>query len=68
MDPAVHARSIARLLAEWCARPGALLLVGHDLPMLLDEAGRPVAHGKQRNAVAGWLGATLDDVTHFPLG
>jgi hypothetical protein len=35
--------------------------------MLLDGAGRPVAQGVQRNAVDGWLGATLDDVTHFPL-
>ena len=68
MDPVVHARSIARLLEEWSARPGALMLVGHDLPMVLDSAGRPIAHGSQRNSVDGWLGATLEDVTHFPLG
>lgn len=68
MDPAVHARSIARLLTEWRAQPGTVLLVGHDLPMVLDRAGRPQAQGSQHNAIDAWLGATLDDVTHFPLG
>ncbi|WP_372624208.1 MBL fold metallo-hydrolase [Falsiroseomonas sp.] len=67
MDPAVHARSIARLLAEWRARPGAVLLAGHDLPMVLDADGRPQAQGTQRNAIDAWLGATLEDVTHFKL-
>lgn len=67
MDAAVHARSIARLLAEWRARPGAVLLVGHDLPMVLDAEGRPQPQGEQRNAIDAWLGATLDEVTHFAL-
>jgi glyoxylase-like metal-dependent hydrolase (beta-lactamase superfamily II) len=67
MDPAVHARSIARLLAEWRARPGAVLLPGHDLPMVIED-GKVRALGQQRNAIEAWLGGTLDEVTRFPLG
>ena len=68
IDPAVHAASIARLMAAWQALPGALLIVGHDLPMTLASDGRPMAEGRQRNQVDAWLGDSLEDVTHFPLG
>jgi glyoxylase-like metal-dependent hydrolase (beta-lactamase superfamily II) len=68
LDPAAHARSIARLLAEWRARPGATLLVGHDVPMRLDAAGRPQPMATQRNRIDAWLGGTLEEVTRFPLG
>lgn len=67
MDPVVHARSIARLLAEWRARPGAVLLVGHDLPMVLDAAGRPAPQGARTMAVDAWLGDSLEEATRFPL-
>lgn len=67
MDPAVHARSIARLLAEWRARPGAVLLPGHDLPMVIRD-GAVTALGVQRNAVDAWLGDSLEEVSRFPLG
>ena len=67
IDPVVHARSIARLLAEWQARPGTVLLVGHDLPMVLDTAGRPAAQGARTMAVDAWLGDSLEDATRFPL-
>lgn len=66
LDPALHARSIARLLAEWRARPGAVLLCGHDLPMVL-RAGVPTPLGAQRNAIEAWLGDSLEAVTRFPL-
>lgn len=68
MDPEVHARSIARLLGAWRARPGTVLLVGHDLPMVLDAEGRPQALGAQRNGIEAWLGASLEAVTRFDLG
>jgi N-acyl homoserine lactone hydrolase len=67
MDPAVHARSIARLLAEWRARPGTVLLVGHDLPMVLGPDGRPSPRGERRTQVDAWLGESLEEVTRFPL-
>jgi glyoxylase-like metal-dependent hydrolase (beta-lactamase superfamily II) len=68
IDPVVHAASIARLVREWEARPGAVLMVGHDLPMTMGAAGRPLVHGAQRNAVDAWLGESLAEVTRFPLG
>jgi glyoxylase-like metal-dependent hydrolase (beta-lactamase superfamily II) len=67
IDPAVHAQSIARLLATWREQPGTLLLVGHDLPMVLDADGRPHPQGARRTAVDAWLGDSLDDVTRFAL-
>jgi glyoxylase-like metal-dependent hydrolase (beta-lactamase superfamily II) len=67
LDPAVHAASIARLLAAWRARPGTVLLVGHDLPMVLDDGGRPAPQGARRTGVEAWLGDSLDDVTRFAL-
>ena len=68
LDPAIHARSIARLKAEWRAREGTVLLVGHDLPLTLDPAGRPVAAGERRMSVDAWLGDSLEDSTRFDLG
>ncbi len=68
IDPVVHAQSIARLVKEWESRPGAVLIVGHDLPMTRGADGRPVVHGTQRNAVDAWLGESLEEVTKFPLG
>lgn len=68
LDPEVHARSIARLAAAWRARPGTVLLVGHDLPMVLDAGAQPVAQGVRRTAVDAWLGDSLEQVTRFPLG
>jgi glyoxylase-like metal-dependent hydrolase (beta-lactamase superfamily II) len=67
LDPAIHARSIARLTAEWRAREGAVLLVGHDLPLTLDAAGRPVAVGGRHMSVEAWLGESLEDSTRFDL-
>jgi glyoxylase-like metal-dependent hydrolase (beta-lactamase superfamily II) len=67
IDPKTHAASIARLMAEWRARPGAMLLVGHDLPMRLDALGRPEAMGAQRNRIEAWLGTSLEEVTRFRL-
>jgi glyoxylase-like metal-dependent hydrolase (beta-lactamase superfamily II) len=67
VDAEVHARSIARLTAEWRARPGAVLLVGHDLPMVLDAEGRPSPRGTRRTAIDAWLGESLEQVTSFAL-
>jgi glyoxylase-like metal-dependent hydrolase (beta-lactamase superfamily II) len=67
MDPAVHARSIARLLAEWKARPGCVLMVGHDVPMVWRD-GVVTPLETQRNAIEAWLGGSLEKVTRFPLG
>lgn len=67
LDPVVHAASIARLLAVWREVPGTVLLVGHDLPMVVDAGGRPVPQGSRGTSVDAWLGESLEAVTHFPL-
>jgi glyoxylase-like metal-dependent hydrolase (beta-lactamase superfamily II) len=67
IDPVQHAASIARLLEAWRARPGCVLLVGHDVPMVLDAAGQPQPLEVQRNAIEAWLGASLEEATVFPL-
>lgn len=67
MDPAVHAASIARLNAAWRKKPGTVLLPGHDLPLVLDEAGQPKALGAREVAIHAWFGASLEEVTLFDL-
>ncbi|TPG59833.1 MBL fold metallo-hydrolase [Roseomonas nepalensis] len=67
LDAAAHAASIARLNAAWREVPGTLLLPGHDLPLLLDEAGNMVAQGDRTAAIDAWFGASLEEVTRFDL-
>ncbi len=67
MDPAAHTASIARLRAEWAARPHTVLLPGHDLPLTLDPKGRPVARGERRMTIDAWFGETLEDSKRFDL-
>jgi glyoxylase-like metal-dependent hydrolase (beta-lactamase superfamily II) len=67
LDPAVHAASIARLRAVWAEHPGTVLLMGHDLPHVLDASGRPVAQGAHAMAVEAWLGEDLHARTVFDL-
>lgn len=67
LDPLVHAASIARLRQVWRDSPGAVLLVGHDLPMVLDAEGNPVPQGARRTSLEAWLGDSLEDATRFAL-
>lgn len=67
MDAAVHAASIARLQSAWRERPGAVLLPGHDQPMVLDAAGHPIARGTRTCTVEAWFGANLEEKTAFDL-
>jgi len=62
-DPAVHARSIARLRAEWAAREGAVLLAGHELPMVMGADGRLVLVGERRVGLVAFLGNAPEEVT-----
>ena len=67
MDDAASRASIARLRAEWAARPGCRLLPGHDLPMLLAADGSAVPQGQFEAAIDSWFGATLAEKTRFSL-
>ncbi len=67
MDAAAHAASIARLNAVWRKRPCAVLLPGHDLPLVLDPAGRPAPVGRRELTVEAWFGDSLEERTVFDL-
>lgn len=66
-DAAASRASIARLRAEWAARPGCVLMPGHDVPMTLDAAGSAVPQGRVEAAIDAWFGATLAERTRFAL-
>ncbi len=65
-DPAVSRRSMKRIWAMWRARPGTILLPGHDMPMVL-EGGQPRYLREQEAAISAWFGETLDRTTLFRL-
>lgn len=67
LDATAHAASIARLNAAWREVPGTVLLPGHDLPLVLDDAGNMVAQGARTASIDAWFGSTLDEVTRFDL-
>lgn len=61
-DPAVSAASIARIWEFWTARPGGIVVPGHDLPMTLD-AGAPRYIGNRDAAIQAWYDETLEKTT-----
>ncbi|MBP0445087.1 MBL fold metallo-hydrolase [Roseomonas sp. SSH11] len=67
LDAAAHAQSIERLNAAWRAVPGTVLLPGHDLPLVLDGAGRVSALGVRACAIDAWFGDAPEAVTRFDL-
>jgi N-acyl homoserine lactone hydrolase len=65
-DPAVSRRSMEDIWTLWRARPGTLLVPGHDLPMTL-QAGEPAYIGTREAGVSSWFGEGLDKTTLFQL-
>ncbi len=61
-DPAVSAASIARIWDYWTARPGTIVVPGHDLPMTL-ENGAPRYIGTREAAIRAWYDETLEKTT-----
>jgi N-acyl homoserine lactone hydrolase len=66
-DEAVSAASIDAIWALWRRVPGTLLIPGHDLAMVLDEAGRPTYVGARAAGIAAWFSETLEDTTPIDL-
>ncbi|MBP0465703.1 MBL fold metallo-hydrolase [Roseomonas sp. PWR1] len=65
-DPAVS-RATIDMVWEICrARPGCVLIPGHDLPMVV-ENGIPRAIGAHRAGIKAWFGDDLDTMTRFDL-
>ena len=67
MDAGASRESIARLRALWEARPGALLVPGHDLPLTRD-AGAMRRVGARRAGIEALLGEDPRAATRFALG
>jgi N-acyl homoserine lactone hydrolase len=65
-DPAVTAATIEMIWSLWRARPGSVVVPGHDLPMVLQD-GQPTYLGKRDAAISAWFGDGLDQTTRFEL-
>jgi N-acyl homoserine lactone hydrolase len=65
-DKAATARSIEDVWKRWRARPGSIVVPGHDLPMKLHD-GRPVYLGKREAAIVAWYGDELEQTTLLQL-
>ena len=66
MDAGVSARSIIAIRDLWAERPGAVLVAGHDLPML-NEGGVLRYLGSRRAGIAAWFDEDLAAETRFSL-
>ena len=62
LDPEVSAASLALIWSLWRARPGAVLIPGHDLPVL-QEDGVVRYIGMREAAISAWFGDTLEQTT-----
>jgi glyoxylase-like metal-dependent hydrolase (beta-lactamase superfamily II) len=65
-DQDVSRRSIEFIWEVWRRRPGAVLVPGHDSPMVLDQ-GEPRYLCSRDGGIAAWSGTTLDDLTLYDL-
>ncbi len=65
-DKAVSAASIAAIWTMWQARPGTIVIPGHDLPMLL-ENGVPRHIGQREAAISAWYGDDMEQTTLIDL-
>ncbi len=62
-DAAISRASIAMIWDLWTARPGGIVVPGHDLPMALDDRGKPKYLGEREAAISAWYGDTLEQTT-----
>lgn len=66
-DPALSRASMEAIWRRWRARPGTLLIPGHDLPMQLDATGMPEYVGTRTVAISAWFGDGLEQTTRIEL-
>lgn len=62
-DPAVSRASIDMINGFWRAGAGNVVVPGHDVPMDLDDAGRPRYLAEREAAISAWYGETMDQTT-----
>ena len=67
-DAAVSRASIEMIHGLWRARPGAVLIPGHDLPMGAGPGRQaPFVSAGARAAIDAWFGDGMDETTRFQL-
>lgn len=62
-DRAISRASIDMIWGLWTARPNGVVAPGHDVPMDLDDEGRPRYLAKREAAIAAWYGETMEETT-----
>ena len=65
-DQAESRRSMQKIWEHWRARPGTLLVPGHDVPMRL-ENDAPAYIGPREAAISAWFEDALERTTLFSL-
>jgi glyoxylase-like metal-dependent hydrolase (beta-lactamase superfamily II) len=65
-DAAVSRTSIEMVWRLWRARPGTVLIAGHDVPMV-QEDGVTAYLGPREAAIRAWFGDGMDQTTLFEL-
>lgn len=66
-DPEAGSASIRAVERLWRERDGALMICGHDLP-ILNRAGRIELLGERRASITAWLDEDLSKATRFSFG
>lgn len=66
LDVHDSAATIERIWALWSAKPGSVLVPGHDLPMVLSD-GQPAYLAEREGGIRAWLGDTLEQTTEFSI-
>jgi glyoxylase-like metal-dependent hydrolase (beta-lactamase superfamily II) len=67
MDLSASLASLHRIWGLWRARPGTLLIPGHDLTMRLDANGKPEYIGQRRAGIASWFSEDLEVMHEFDI-
>ncbi len=67
MDHTASGATLQVIWDIWRTTPDTLLVPGHDLSMVLDQAGCPQYVGERTAQVAAWFGQTLVDETVIDL-
>ncbi|WP_051988542.1 MBL fold metallo-hydrolase [Bosea sp. UNC402CLCol] len=65
-NAAISRASIEMIKERWRARPGTVVIPGHDLPMVLVD-GKPQYLGKRKAAIRAWFGDNMTTLTELDL-
>ena len=67
IDLSASLATLNRIWGLWRAKPGTLLIPGHDLTMRLDANGKPEYIGQRRAGIASWFDENLEVMHEFDI-